>query len=298
MKRRDFIKTSSGGLLSAAFLPSFLLSQENSAHAVWVENGEPAELLEAALQALGGINQFVNRGDIVVLKPNIGWDRAPQYAANTNPELVRAVTAACYEAGAKTVKIFDRTCNNPRRCYRNSQIELIAKEAGADVTQIRENRFVDYKIENGEIIDRWPIYRDYLEADKVINIPIAKHHSLSRVSLGLKNLMGVMGGNRGSLHAYFDIKIIDIDRMILPHLTIVDAYRILTSNGPSGGNINDVKITKTLIASPCIVTADYVALELFGHSLSDVNHISIAYERGLNRFDHKNLNIKKIRISA
>jgi len=298
MKRRDFIKTGSGGLISAALLPTVLFSQEKNVHAVWVENGEPSELLHAALQGLGGINQFVSRGDIVVLKPNIGWDRAPQYAANTNPELVRALTVACFEAGAKTVKIFDRTCNNPRRCYRNSQIEALAKEAGAEVDQIRENRFVDYKIENGEIIDKWPLYRDYIEADKVINVPIAKHHSLSRVSLGLKNLMGVMGGNRGSLHSYFDTKIIDIDRMLLPHLTIVDAYRILTSNGPSGGNINDVKLTKTLIASPCVVTADYVALELFGHSLNNVRHISAAYERGLNRFEHKNLNLKKVRLSA
>ena len=298
MKRREFIKTGSGGLLGAAFLPSVLLSQENYVEAVWIENGEPTELLDAALKSLGGIGRFVSKGDIVVLKPNIGWDRAPQYSANTNPELVKAITLACYEAGAKTVKIFDRTCNNPRRCYRNSQIEAQAKEAGADVTQIRDNKFIDLKIKNGEIIDKWPIYRDYIEADKVINIPIAKHHSLCRVSLGLKNLMGVMGGNRGSLHAYFDTKIIDIDSMILPHLTIVDAYRVLQSNGPSGGNINDVRLAKTLIASPCVVTADYVALELFGHSLNDVRHIAEAFDRGLNRFDRKTLNLKKIKLTA
>jgi uncharacterized protein (DUF362 family) len=166
------------------------------------------------------------------------------------------------------------------------------------VTQIRDNKFIDLKIKNGEIIDKWPIYRDYIEADKVINIPIAKHHSLCRVSLGLKNLMGVMGGNRGSLHAYFDTKIIDIDSMILPHLTIVDAYRVLQSNGPSGGNINDVRLAKTLIASPCVVTADYVALELFGHSLNDVRHIAEAFDRGLNRFDRKTLNLKKIKLTA
>jgi uncharacterized protein (DUF362 family) len=298
MKRRNFIKAGSGGLISAVLLPSVLLAKEESVQAVWVENGDPAQLLKAALKELGGIGQFISKGDIVVVKPNIGWDRAPQYAANTNPELVRALITVCYEAGAKTVKLFDRTCNNPRRCYRNSQIESVAREAGADVSHIRENRFIDLKIEDGEILDKWSVYRDYIEADKIINVPIAKHHSLSRVSLGLKNLMGVLGGNRGSLHSYFDTKIIDIDRMILPHLTIIDAYRMLTSNGPSGGNIADVKLTKTLIASPCLVTADYLTLELFGHSLNDVRHIKAAYERGLNRFDYKSLNLKKVRLSV
>jgi uncharacterized protein (DUF362 family) len=294
MRRRDFLKV---GLATAAF-PSLVFSDDKKADAVWIEGGEPAELLQSAFQELGGIGQFISKGDVVVIKPNMGWDRAPQYAANTNPELIRALTEACFSAGAKTVKIFDRTCNNPRRCYRNSRIEEMAKAVGADVMQIRPNRYVDLKIKDGEIIDKWPIYRDYIEADKVINVPIAKHHSLSRVSLGLKNLMGVMGGNRGSLHSYFDTKIVDIDTAILPNLTIIDAYRILTSNGPSGGNVADVKLAKTLIASSCLVTADALALSLFGHDIEEVQHIKTAINRGLNKYDPRSLNLKKIRLSA
>jgi uncharacterized protein (DUF362 family) len=203
----------------------------------------------------------------------------------------------CYSAGASKVRIFDRTCNNPQRCYRNSKIEDLSKEYGADVQQIRDFKFKSVSLPEGEILKEWPIYEDYLEADKVINVPIAKHHSMSRVSFGLKNLMGVMGGNRGSIHNHFTKKLIDINARILPSLTIIDGYRILTDNGPSGGNLNDVKLTKSLVMSPCTVSADYLALELFNHKLQEVSHIREAIDRGLNRFDISQLNIERISLS-
>jgi uncharacterized protein (DUF362 family) len=299
MNRRDFLVTTGAGVLGTSLLSSSwnrLLAQTQMPHAVWVENGEPAQLLAAALKEMGGMSQFISRGDVVVVKPNMGWDRAPQYAANTNPELVAAVVTACLGAGAKTVKVFDRTCNNPLRCYSNSQIEDKAKNAGADVSQIRENRFVNKAI-NGELVKEWPIYKDYLEADKVINLPIAKHHSLSGVTLGMKNLMGVMGGDRGEIHNNFAQKIVDIDRTILPTLTIIDAYRILTANGPVGGNLAHVKQTRTLIMSPCLVTADYVALELFGLKASDAGFIGEALKRGLNKYDVRKLNLRRVRLA-
>ncbi len=232
-----------------------------------------------------------------MVKPNIGWDRAPQYAANSNPDLVAEIIKACYSAGAKTVKVFDNTCNNPRRCYKNSQIEEKATAADAEVSQIRNEKFVNTTIKNGKILKEWSLYKDYLEADKVINVPIAKHHSMSRVTLGLKNLMGVMGDNRGSLHSDFDIKLNDIDSNILPTLTIMDAYRILTANGPVGGNLAHVKLTKTLIMSPCVVTADYLALDLFGLTLTEVGHVKEAVNRGMNKYDLKKLNVKKISLA-
>jgi uncharacterized protein (DUF362 family) len=299
MNRRDFLVTTGAGVLGTSLLsPAWdrLVAQTQMPHAVWVENGEPAQLLAAALKEMGGISQFISRGDVVVVKPNMGWDRAPQYAANTNPELVAAVVTACLGAGAKTVKVFDRTCNNPLRCYTNSQIEEKAKNAGADVSQVRESRFVNKAI-NGELVKEWPIYKDYLEADKVINLPIAKHHSLSGVTLGMKNLMGAMGGNRGDIHNNFAQKLVDIDRTILPALTIIDAYRILTANGPVGGNLAHVKQTRTLIMSPCLVTADYVALELFGLSAGDAGFVGEALKRGLNRYDVKKLNLRRVRLA-
>lgn len=299
MKRREFLWRAGAGMVGGTLLSGTLhplLATPPAPHAVWVENGEPAQLLAAALKEMGGIARFISRGDVVVVKPNIGWDRAPQYAANTNPDLVAAVIRECLNAGAKTVKVFDRTCNNPLRCYTNSQIERAAKDAGADVSHIRENRFVDKAI-NGEVIKQWSLYRDYLDADKTINLPIAKHHSLGRLTLGMKNLMGVMGGERGTLHNDFQRKLIDIDRAILPTLTIIDAYRILTANGPVGGNLTHVKQPRTLIMSPCVVSADYLALDLFGVKVDDVSLVSEALKRGMNTYDVKSLNVKRVRLA-
>lgn len=303
MKRRTFIKSTALGVAGAGMLPISIngltkaFGQDAFPDAVRVENGEPADLLKTALKELGGLKRFISAGDNVVIKPNIGWDRAPQYAANTNPDLVAELVKATFEAGAKSVKVFDRTCNNPLRCYRNSLIEEKASAAGAEVLQVRDNRYKNVAI-NGQVIKEWPIYKDYLDADKVINVPVAKHHSMGGVTLGLKNLMGVMGDNRGSIHKNFAVKLIDIDSRILPQLTIIDAYRILTDNGPSGGDLDDVKLTKTLIASPCTVTADYLGLSLFNHSLEDVDYIHEALKRGLNQFDLSKLNVKIVKLVA
>ena len=298
MKRRNFIRAMLTTSLSAPLLPVFMkkAGAQSYPHAVWVENGEPEELLQHALKAYGGLQRFIKAGDRVVIKPNIGWDRTPELAATTNPHLIAALVKACKQAGAKEVKIFDRTCNNPRRCYRSSQIEKWAKKAGAKVEQIRSNRFKEIPI-NGTLIKKWPIYEEYLKADKVINVPIAKHHSLARVTLGLKNLMGVFGGKRGDIHNHFAEKLIEIDQKILPTLTIIDAYRILTKHGPVGGNPADVKLAKTLIVSDCTVTADFLALDLFGLKLHEVEHIEKAYQKGLAKYDLKNLNVRKISLT-
>lgn len=301
MKRRHFVKNSILGLLGFNFLPQQLSANFNRIKdipdVVWVENGEPDHLLTAALAGYGGIDRFISSGDTVVIKPNMGWDKQPKFAANTNPLLINKLTEICFDAGADVVKVFDNTCNNPRRCYENSGIQTSAGEAGADVIQMREKKYVALKIKNGKILKEWPVYKDYLDADKTINVPIAKHHSLCKVSLGMKNLMGVMGGNRGLLHTDFDIKLIDIDQEILPTLTIIDAYRILTNNGPVGGNLADVDMKKTLILSDCMVSADMAALQLFDLKLQQVRYLQEAVDRGLNKYDPTNLEIKKISLS-
>jgi uncharacterized protein (DUF362 family) len=297
MRRRDFLKYSltagSGALLLGKPLP-VLGSQPD---AIIVSGGEPVDLLVTALQNYGGLQRFISKGDVVVIKPNIGWDRAPEFAASTNPVLVAELTKVCFEAGAAKVKIFDRTCNNPQRCYQNSQIETAAKKMGAEVEQIRDFKFKKIPLPDGKILKEWLVYKDYLEADKIINVPIAKHHSLSQVTLGLKNLMGVLGGNRGEIHTSFSQKLIDIDTHILPTLTIIDAYRILLRNGPSGGNLTDVKLAKTLIISSCVISADVVGLELFQLDVKRVGHIQEAIERGINKFEISKLNVKRINLS-
>jgi len=300
VKRRRFVKSTTLGIVGAGLFPVSILGQKPGKlpDAVRVDNGEPAQLFKQAILALGGMKQFISKDDSVVIKPNIGWARAPELAANTNPDLVAEVVKFCYAAGAKKVKVFDRTCNNSRRCYSTSGIEEKAKEAGAEVSQIHNNKYTKIKLSQGVVLKEWEIYRDYLDADKVINIPIAKHHSLSHVSLGTKNLMGVMGGNRGLLHSGFDEKIADISSEILPTLTIIDAYRILIANGPTGGNPKDVKLQKSLIASSCMVTADFLGLDFFSLQLNQVGHIREMVDRGKNKFDLVKLNFKQIDIGS
>ena len=296
MKRRQFIKTTALGTaaLSTSLSSNYLFaSPEKLPDVVVVSNGEPQNLVQTAMQHLGGLNRFIDKNDVVVIKPNMGWDRSPELAANTNPDVIAELVRLCLDAGAKKVKVFDRTCNNPLRCYRNSEIEAKAKEAGAEVVQIRKNKYKDIAIK-GKIIQEWPIYKEYLEADKVINVPIAKHHGMSLVTLGLKTLMGVMGGNRGSLHKQFPQKMADINKNILPTLTVIDAYRMLTANGPQGGNPDHVKQPRTMIASSCTVSADFVALELFGLTIDQVEYIKVANQQGLAKFDLDKLNIKRV----
>ena len=243
------------------------------------------------------MQRFVSPGDNVIVKPNIGFDRRPAQAATTNPELVGEVVRLALKAGAREVKVIDRPTSNARRCYANSEIEKSVRAAGGKMQHIRPNRYKDVDFPNGELIKSWPIYRDYLEADKVINIPIAKQHSRTRLTLGLKNLMGMMGGNRGLIHLGLTKNLIDITSEILPTVTIIDGYRVLTANGPSGGNLADVRKLRTLIMSTCTVTADCLATELFGLRHTDVGHLREALSRGINHFDLDNLNLKKLVLS-
>jgi uncharacterized protein (DUF362 family) len=300
MRRRNFLKSSivaGAGTFILGNASSLFPRTESTSDAVWVSGAEPPALLNKALENIGGIQKFISNGDIVVVKPNIGWDRAPEFAANTNPQLVAEVIRKCFEAGAKEVKVFDRSTNNPQRCYKNSQIESISKQAGAKVEHVRDFKFKAIALPEGDILKRWPIYKDYLEADKTINIPIVKHHSLCNMTAGLKNLMGIMGGNRGEIHNHFSKKLIDIDAHILPSLTIIDGYRVLVRNGPIGGNLSDVKLAKTLIISSCTVTADILALELLGLKLPQVTYLKDAVDRGLIKYDPEKVVVKKISLS-
>ncbi len=147
MKRRNFLKATVAGTVAIQIVPlavnrlSSPLLGAGEADAVWVEGAEPADLLTTALNSLGGMKKFISQGDVVVIKPNMAWDRAPEYAATTNPELIAAISKACLSAGAKSVTVFDRTCNNPLRCYRSSKIQKSAEDAGANVDHVRDHRF-------------------------------------------------------------------------------------------------------------------------------------------------------------
>jgi uncharacterized protein (DUF362 family) len=175
---------------------------------VVARGGTPEQLVKASLAAMGGMGAFISRGDVVVIKPNIGWDRTPEQAGNTNPEVVAAVVRLCFEAGAKKVRVFDRPVNDPRRCYVQSGIGPAAGALGANVDFVDERKFKDMAI-NGETLKSWPLYSEVFDADKVINIPIAKHHGLAKLTLSMKNWMGVMGGTRRQIHQKLDDSLVD-----------------------------------------------------------------------------------------
>jgi len=290
MDRRTFIKSAASGLFCAG---KTLLATPTSVVAV-AREGEPGEMVRKAVEALGGMSQFVKKGQSVLVKPNIGWDRLPEQAANTNPQVVAEVIKMCLEAGCQRVRIVDRTCNQAQRCYLRSGIEQAAKQAGAEVRHIIDSRFEEVAIPQGELIRAWPLYRDVLEADVLINLPIAKHHSISKYTLGFKNIMGMMGGDRGSIHSGFMTKIVDINSAVQPALTIIDAYRVLMRNGPSGGNQADVLEKKTIIAGSDRVAVDAYAMSLFDVRPMEVEYLKVASRRGMGTLDLNLVHIKEI----
>ena len=263
---------------------------------VTVTNGLPAQLVDKAMQELGGMGKFISRGDVVVLKPNIGWDRVPQQAANTNPDLDKRVVELCFEAGAKKVVVTDVSCNDPRRCFQRSGIATSAEEAGATVLLPEEHKFRDYRL-GGEVLSVWPIYTPMIEADKIINLPIVKHHNLCRATMGLKNWYGLLGGRRNQLHQNIELGITDLATFIRPTLTILDAYRILISNGPQGGNLNDVRTVKMLIAGTDPVAIDSFGATLLGIETGTLQYLNVAEQRGLGKVDFTQLNMRSLDIA-
>jgi len=300
MRRRDFLKKSAGVAAAFTILPnsSFILEQSRYPDLAVIKDGSPKDLVRKAIEELGGMSCFVKKGDVVVLKPNISWDRVPEQAATTNPDVVAEVVKLCLDAGAKKVKIFDRTLNEPRRCYRRSGIEKAAKEAGADVYHVYERKFKKVKFPDGELIKSWELYKDVLDADRIINIPIAKHHSMSGMSLGMKNYMGFLGGNRGKFHRDFNVKIVDLNTRVKADLVILDAYRMLLRNGPSGGNLADVQLKKMVVAGTDPVAVDSFGSTLFNLIPERIAFLKEAHRRGLGEIDLKKLTIRTFSLAS
>lgn len=299
MDRRSFLKSLSIGLIGSRFVdPAGLLAAEDKRSSVLsvVGGDDPAVITESAVQAVGGMSKFVSKGDVVVVKPNMGWDRTPEQAANTNPIVMATLVTMAYSAGAKKVKVFDNTCNTERRCYERSGIADAAREAGADVFFVEERRFKKVDL-RGKMLKEWPVSRDALEADKIINVPIAKHHSLARLTLSMKNFMGLIGGRRNLLHQKIDVNIVDLTAFFKPTLTVLDGYRILTANGPQGGNLKDVESPHIVAASTDPVAIDSFGATLFGMTGSDLGFVREAYERGLGEMDLAKVNIIKKNLS-
>jgi uncharacterized protein (DUF362 family) len=300
MKRRDFLRTTAGAAAGALILPNTgLLAAlpDTAPDLVVVEKGSPGEMVRKAVEALGGIKRFVTSGDIVVIKPNMSWDRVPQQAATTDPQVVAEMVHLCFEAGAKKVKVFDRTLNEASRCYKRSGIEKAARDAGADVHHPYERRYKNVRFPEGELVKSWKLYSEVLEADCIINLPIAKHHTISHVSLGMKNFMGYLGGERGKFHRGFDVKIVDLNTRLKADLTLLDANRMLVRNGPSGGNLADVVQKQMVVAGTNVVSVDSFGATLFDKKPEMIGFLKNAKERGLGEIDLSKLTIQRISLA-
>ena len=251
------------------------------------------QLVRRAIEAMGGMKRFVSRGDVVVVKPNIGWDRMPIHAANTNPDVVGAVIQMAFEAGAKKVVVADGSCNDPNRCFQRSGIWRKAYGLGAEVVLPAEHRFRTTRMK-GEILDEWPIFTTLVDADKVINVPVAKHHNLAKYTAAMKNWYGVLGGRRNRLHQNIDVSIADLATFMRPTLVVVDAMRVLMRNGPQGGNIDDTKVMNTVFASVDQVAADAFGATLIGQHRDNLPYLKMGHERGLGTMYYENLRVREV----
>lgn len=306
--RRDFLKTCAytGAVLQTGTLFSRSLYAADGPKMSIARYGNPSDdpakikeeaeqLVKAAIEALGGMSRFVSKGDVVWVKPNIGWNRTPEQAANTNPDLIAAVVQLCYEAGAKQVVVGDNTCHNAQQTYARSGIQEAAEKAGAKVTFLDSHKYVKYNL-NGKVLKEWELYKDIVDADKLINIPVAKHHGLSNVTLSMKNLMGVIGGDRGGYHQDIQNTLVDLTAFVKPDLNIVDGIRVLMDHGPVGGNLADVKRCDVVAASIDPVAVDAFATTLLDRKPEDITHIVEADARGIGTINYKSLNPKEINV--
>ena len=251
----------------------------------------PEENLRKALAGIGGIEAFVKQGERVAIKPNCAWDRSPEQAANSNPELIAELVRQCLSAGAASVTVVDNSCHDPARAFARSGIKAAANSAGASIAHQRSAETVRLDL-GGTTLGAWEVLRPIAEADRVINVPVVKHHSLSRATLGMKNWFGAVVGRRNNLHQRIGQVCAELGAAFRPTLTVIDATRILTGGGPTGGSLALVRPADCLA-----VATDPVAADAWGASLLDLGpdqlpHIVIAARLGLGTADWKSVTVE------
>jgi len=305
MKRRDFLKNGVGATFLAGTAMTFgkissifgAKPGETDYDLVAIKGDDPVAMFDKAIESLGGMQKFVKSGQTVVVKPNIGWDASPERAANTNPELVGRIVESCIEAGAKDVYVFDNTCNEWKNCYTNSGIEKLVKDAGGKmVPGNTESYYHPVDVPGGKSLKNAKVHELILDSDVFINVPVLKSHSSAKLTIAMKNLMGVVWDRRywhkNDLHQC----IADYATHRSPDLNIVDAYRVMKQNGPRGVSVDDVVMKNSLLISKDIVAVDAAAAKVFGFEPEEIPYIKIADEMGIGTMDLSKLNINKLKL--
>jgi uncharacterized protein (DUF362 family) len=261
---------------------------------VVVHNEDHSRALNTALDAIGGIRRFVKQGEKVLLKPNVAFERVPEHGVNTNPILVGEMTRQCLLAGALEVLVTDYGTQTPRRTFARSGIRDEVEKYGGRILYLDEDDFVEADLK-GQFIANWPVLKNIFEIDRLINMPIAKHHGMAMGTASMKNFFGVIGGKRDELHDRLNQAIVDLAAFFRPTLTVVDATRVLMRNGPSGGSFDDVWACNTVICSTDQVAADSRASEFLGRTGREIGHISLAAQQGLGEIDYRKAGYLEIR---
>lgn len=308
MDRKEFLKSLATAGLTATIMSHNELAllaqndQDGTPDMVAVLGGEPDVMFEKGIAAMGGISRYISKGDRVVLKPNAAWDREPEMAANTNPELMSIIVKACFEGGAKEVLVFDHTCDNWKKSYENSGIEKAVTSAGAKMIPADEEEYYrEINFPRGKVLKKAKVHKAILDCDVWFNIPILKVHRGAKMTVAMKNLMGIVW-NRQFFHRHdLSQTIADINTLEKkPALNIVDAYRVMKSNGPRGLGEGDVVLTKGLFISNDPVAVDTAATKFLGRvtkmTVEEVNHIACARDLGLGTTDLDSLNIERIKL--
>jgi uncharacterized protein (DUF362 family) len=280
--------------------PSFSFGKEE--YDLAVISGEPVAATRKALEVLGGISRFVKKGQRVILKPNMSFSRTPEFAATTHPLVVATVAQACIETGAQQVLVLDHTLHRAELCLERAGIREACKNIpGVYVLALQERKFFrEIKVPQGRVLERVEVMKEILEVPVLINIPVAKSHSATGVSLGMKGLMGMIW-DRESFHSQYNINqaIADLGTVIKPQLTILDATRALVSGGPGGPG--EVKKPNLVIAGMDPVAVDSYGVSIvpwYGQNFKgrQVEHLLAAHQRGLGKIDIDQLKIFKEKV--
>ncbi len=312
MDRRDFLRALALTGIATTVKPSeafdlLMQTSENTAtkqayDMVAVMGGEPEVMFRHAIKEMGGMSKFVKKGQKVAIKPNIGWDKIPEMAGNTNPKLVAEVVKQCFAAGAKEVIVFDHSCDDWRKCYKNSGIEEAAKMAGAKVVPAHEESYYrTISLPLAKKLKTAKVHQAILDSDVWINIPILKNHGGAKMTISMKNMMGIVW-DRGYFHEN-DLQQCIADICTLqkrPVLNVVDAYRVMKSNGPRGRSVSDVVLAKGLFISQDMVAVDTAAVKFFNQitnmPLEQVEHIANASKLKVGSMNLDKMNIKRIKL--
>jgi len=279
-----------------------LFAQESHGSApdlVEVKNGEPDVLFDKAIQAMGSISRFVKKGQTVVVKPNIAWNRGPDTGANTNPLLVKRIVEHCQQARAKKIYVFDHTIDDEADCYKNSGITKAARSAGAWIAPgNHEKYYQEVSIPSTKKLKKAKVHELILESDVYINVPVLKHHSYTVFTLAMKNQMGVVWDRMAYHNTDLHRCISDFCHFKKPDLNIMDAYKLTLRNGPQKARENDLKLMKALLLSTDIVAIDAAASILFGKKPETISHISYGNEDKIGRMNLEELNITRLSIKS